>query len=454
MTRNRFRTLSLLGAETALVCACCALAVWLQCRADGGCHWWQMIFLLLVMQGSFYLFDLYDLPLIRQWELLPVRLAQACGVSALVFTVTLRLMPGLMPARGVTALSLLLLLPVMITWRLMARWVMTHPKLAERVLIIGTGRNAVELARETLERREAGYSIVGFAGDDPHLIGQSLINPSVLGLTAELESIVAQHQVERIVVALDDRRGRMPMEALLRLKLRGETVVEEASSFYEKLTGKLSLATLRPGWLIFGESESRWRRLARLLRRGADIIISLAGLALSAPLMLLVAMAIKLDSRGPVFYTQERLGLNSQRFRIIKFRSMTTDAERHGPVWAEHRDARITRTGRLIRKLRLDELPQFINVLRGEMSLVGPRPERPEFVAWLEREIPWYAQRHLIRPGLTGWAQVRYSYGASVDDAREKLRYDLYYLRNQSLLFDLVILLETARVVLFGRQAR
>jgi sugar transferase (PEP-CTERM system associated) len=255
------------------------------------------------------------------------------------------------------------------------------------------------------------------------------------------------------VVALSDRRGRLPLDLLLRLKVRDEIQVEESSRFFERLTGKISTDRLQPGQLVFAET-SRGMRLYRRLRRLFDIISSLIGMGFSSPLMILTAIAIRVESPGPVIYTQERVGLHGRKFRIFKFRSMRSDAEAHGPVWADENDQRVTRVGRIIRKLRVDETPQFFNILRGEMSLIGPRPERPEFVEKLEERIPYYSERHLVKPGLTGWAQVSYPYGASFEDAGEKHQYDLYYIKNQSPLLDAIILLETARVVLFGRFSR
>jgi exopolysaccharide biosynthesis polyprenyl glycosylphosphotransferase len=229
--------------------------------------------------------------------------------------------------------------------------------------------------------------------------------------------------------------------------------VDEADAFYERLTGKIGGERLRLGQLVFADA-SRRTRLYRRARRLLDVALSIIIGLLASPLMLLTALAIKLDSRGPVFYRQERVGLHNAVFRIVKFRSMRVDAEANGPVWAVQSDSRVTRVGRWIRKLRIDELPQLSNIIRGEMSLIGPRPERPVFIKQLERQIPYYSERHLVKPGLTGWAQVRYPYGASLEDAMEKHKYDLYYIKNQSPMLDLLILLETARIVLFGRFSR
>jgi sugar transferase (PEP-CTERM system associated) len=284
-------------------------------------------------------------------------------------------------------------------------------------------------------------------------VGRSLINPCVVGVTADIEQVVREYRPDRIVVALADRRGQLPIDPLLRMKLRDDVVIEEMASFYEKLTGRISTEMLRPSWLIFSEN-SRRMRVYRRVRVLLDVTLSLVGLILSLPVMALTAIAIKLDSVGPVFYVQERVGLHNRRFRIIKFRSMRTDAEAGGPVWAGEADPRVTRVGRVIRKLRIDELPQFINVIRGEMTFIGPRPERPEFVEWLEQVIPYYSQRNLVKPGLTGWAQVSYPYGASVEDAMQKLQFDLYYIKNQSPVLDAIIIFETVRIVLFGRGAR
>ena len=345
------------------------------------------------------------------------------------------------------------MLTLMSCWRVFVNWLLGHPGLAERVLILGTEQMAVNLARDVLERPEVGYRVIGFVGDDPALVGKSLINPSVIGLSANLEQIVHQYRPDRIVVAIADRRGHLPLDPLLRLKLEDAVAVEEMQSFHERLTGKISTDLLRPSWLIFSNG-SRRLRLYRQARRLADLVLASLGFVLSLPLMALTALAIKLDSRGPVLYTQERVGLHNEVFKIIKFRSMRTDAEKFGAVWATEHDPRVTRVGRLIRKLRIDELPQFVNVIRGDMNFVGPRPERPVFVEQLEREIPYYSQRHLVKPGLTDWAQIKYPYGASVEDAMEKLRYDLYYIKHMSIAFDLTIVIDTVKVIVCAKGAQ
>jgi sugar transferase (PEP-CTERM system associated) len=332
-------------------------------------------------------------------------------------------------------------------------WFLGHPGIGEKILIVGSGQQAVDVARELLNRPDAGFRIVGFVGTDSELLGKSLINPRVIGLTEQLGTIVKREGIDRIVVAMGERRGQLPTDRLLQLSLTGEVSIEEGASFYERVTGRVSLNMIRPSWLIFG-GRGRQARLTTIARNVVHWLVALLGLLLCLPVILVTAILVKLDSRGPVFYKQERVGKNGRTFVLVKFRSMKVDAEKSGPVWASKGDDRTTRVGRIIRKVRIDEIPQFWNILRGEMSFVGPRPERPHFVAQLAEEIPYYEQRHLIAPGLTGWAQIKYPYGASIEDARQKLQYDLFYIKNYSLLLDAVIMFETIKIILFGRGAQ
>lgn len=453
------RTFLLMLFEGALIYGCGLAAILLRFGADAGEVLTQRMGLLkllvamAVAQGAFYLFDLYDFSMIRRLSVLAIRLCQALGLAAMLLALLFYLLPHLMLGRGVFLTQLALMLTIMTGWRLVARWLLGHPRLAERVIILGTEQQAVDLAREVLNRRESGYEVVGFVGDDPALIGKSLINPCVIGTADDLEAVARRYNADRIVVALTDRRGHMPFDPLLNLKLRDDVAIEDWANFFERLTGKISTDRLQPSQLIFADNL-RWIRFYRRVRRVADIFTAVIGLVLTSPLMLLTALIIKLESAGPIFYSQERVGQHDQPFHIIKFRSMRTDAEKNGAVWASKDDPRVTRVGRIIRKLRIDELPQFINVLRGEMSIIGPRPERRQFVQQLSEVLPYYSQRHLVKPGITGWAQVCYPYGASVEDARMKHQYDLYYIKNQSPLLDAVILFETLRVVFFGRLGR
>jgi sugar transferase (PEP-CTERM system associated) len=292
-------------------------------------------------------------------------------------------------------------------------------------------------ARQMQAPHDFGYRVVGFIDDQPD----------------DILRIVRERDVDRIVVALSDRRGRLPIAELLHAKLSGIRV-EDATTTYERLTGKILIDDLKPSWLIFSNGFVL-SRSTRLWKRAADVAFASIGLVLGAPLMALTAIAVRLDSSGPILYAQERVGENGQLFTVYKFRSMRVDAEPAGtPMWAQEGDNRVTRVGRFIRATRLDELPQLWNVLTGAMSFVGPRPERPYFVDQLAREIPYYQQRHSVKPGLTGWAQIKYQYGSTVEDAVEKLRYDLYYIKHVSFALDLSIMFDTVKVIMFGKGAK
>src|SRR5262245_4406472 len=459
MSKNITRPLALLIFEGALIYSCGVAAIYIRfgveaSEALGAQRGWQKTLLVTALiLASFYLFDLYDLCLIRRRAVLLLRLAQALGIGGIALALIFYAWPQMMLGRGVFLLAMSLTLTLMAGWRYLAGWLLGHPRLAERVLILGAEKDAVALAREVLSRREAGYDVIGFVGDDPAQVGRSLINPCVVGVMTDLEEVVSRYRADRIVIAMPDRRGRLPLDLLLKLKVRDGVALEEADAFYAKLTGKIGAERLRLGQLVFADG-SRLIGFYKRARRLLDVALAIIIGALASPLMLLTALAIKLDSYGPIFYRQKRVGIHNTTFRIIKFRSMRVDAEANGPVWAGEADERVTRVGRLIRKLRIDELPQLFNIIYGEMSLIGPRPERPVFVKQLEQRIPYYSERHLVKPGLTGWAQVRYPYGASFEDALEKHQYDLYYIKNQSPMLDALILLETVRIVLFGRFSR
>ena len=400
--------------------------------------------------ASFYLFDLYDFVVMFDRRELVLRMLQALGLAWIALAITFYALPQTMIGRGVSLISLPLALLMMMGWRLTIHWVLGHPELGERILIVGSGPFAVEIARETLGRPDAGFRVVGFVDSDPQLVGKSLINPKVIGLTSELASLVKNQSIDRLVVAIGDRRGQFPTHELLRLSLSGDVSIEESASFYERLTGRVLLDMIRPSWLIFS-SRGRRARLNEFGRAVMNRTVALIGALLSLPIAIITALLVKLDSRGPVLYKQERVGKNGRTFTLMKFRSMRVDAEKDGPVWAKTDDERMTRFGRIIRKIRIDEIPQFWNILRGDMNFIGPRPERPHFVAQLAEEILYYEQRHLVAPGLTGWAQIKYPYGASIEDAKKKLEYDLYYIKNQSLSLDAAIMFETIKTILFGR---
>jgi sugar transferase (PEP-CTERM system associated) len=400
--------------------------------------------------SSFYLFDLYDFVVMHDRAELVLRLLQALGLAWVALALLFYAVPQVMVGRGVSFVSLPLALLLMVGWRIAIHWVLGHPEWGERILIVGSGAFAIEIARETLGRPDARFRVIGFVDNDPALVGKSLINPKVIGLTSELGALVKRENVDRIVVAIGDRRGQFPTQELLRLSLSGDVSIEESAAFYERLTGRVLLDMIRPSWLIFS-SRGRRARFNEIACVTIHRAVALMGAILSLPIAIVTALLIKIDSRGPILYKQERVGKNGRPFTLMKFRSMRTDAEKNGPVWASNGDDRTTRVGRVIRKIRVDEIPQFWNILRGDMNFVGPRPERPHFVSQLAQEIPYYEQRHLIAPGLTGWAQIKYPYGASIEDAKQKLQYDLYYIKNQSLALDATILFETIKTILFGR---
>lgn len=460
MTGHKFRVIGLLIAEALLIYGGIVLAVYfrvglvgMEFELDSKNGWEKAGLATLICVVLLYLYDLYDFHVVNNRREMILRIIQALGIAWAILAFLFYLVPPLLIGRGVALLAMPLILVFLIFWRLVIHWLAGHPDLGEKVLIVGSGDVAIDTARAVLTRRDAGFRVVGFATDEPDLVGKSLINPKVIGLVDDLEEIIKRENIDRIVIAIGDRRGKFPTRQLLKMSLSGNVAIEECASFYERLTGQVHLDFLRPSWLIF-EGRGRDTRLKMILRGTVHRALAFTGLILSAPIMLITALLIKLESPGPIFYSQERVGKNGKPFKVHKFRSMRTDAEKDGPVWAKSNDDRVTRVGKIIRQIRVDELPQFWNIIRGEMSFVGPRPERPHFVAQLAKEITFYEQRHLTAPGLTGWAQVKYPYGASVEDAKQKLQYDLYYIKNQSLALDFLIVFETVKTVLFGRGAR
>ncbi|MBS0392172.1 MAG: TIGR03013 family PEP-CTERM/XrtA system glycosyltransferase [Comamonadaceae bacterium] len=351
-----------------------------------------------------------------------------------------------------TLLALLLIVGGMLIMRLLGNEILPASYARQRVLVYGTGVRA-SIVGKSLQENDPGIELIGyFRGlqeKEPAISGLNVVSP---GKT--LTEVVREQNVNEIVVALSERRGgSMPMRELLDCKLQGIHVIDLATHF-EQLLGQVHLEAVSAGWLIFGDGFKQGF-VRSLVKRLLDVVGSAVLLLLAAPIMLLTAILIFIESGRPIFYRQERVGLNGGVFNVIKFRSMRQDAEKDGtPRWAGAGDTRVTRVGKIIRKMRIDELPQLFCVLKGDMSLVGPRPERPYFVERLTQDIPYYALRHGIKPGLTGWAQVRYHYGASIKDAEQKLQYDLYYVKNHSWLLDLIILFETVGVVLTGKGAQ
>jgi sugar transferase (PEP-CTERM system associated) len=406
--------------------------------------------IMLVLMTSFGLYNMD-----WRWGIksLLMRIGLAFGLGLMVMGQLFYFIPPLSLGRGVFLIGFGVSLAGVILARLgYLQWANLHA-LKSRVLVLGTGSRAARV-EDVLARRgpSCGIQVVGYlpAGSTHHFIPHERI----LQVDTPLSELVDRFQVNEILLAVRDRRGGgLPIAQLLDCKLRGIRVTE-LSTFFERESGHLQLDSMNASWMILGEGFHQGM-MRDTIKRVFDLVVSLLLLTATAPIMLLTALAIKMESHGPVFYRQERVGQHGRPFSIFKFRSMRADAEKDGrPQWAKKNDDRITLVGRAIRRTRIDELPQIFNVFMGEMSFVGPRPERPYFVADLNRQIPYYGVRHLVKPGITGWAQVRYPYGASVEDALEKLQYDLYYVKNHSLFLDLMILTQTVQVVLWGKGAR
>jgi sugar transferase (PEP-CTERM system associated) len=455
MQRVTWRGLTLIGFETVLILGAVLLGAYLRLGhsafKDGGTSLVLKGLLIAgICQLCLYYGDLYDSRVGRDRRELYVRTLRSLGATSLILAGVYFWLPSLIIGRGVFVITATLVIVLVVGWRMSFDWFAAQVGPQERLLLVGTNPAAVRLARELYERKDLGVEIVGFVDPDPARVGQPVINPGVVGVIEDIPTIVAQRSVDRVVVSLSDARGQLPMDALLNMKLQG-VAFDHLASVYEEYTGKIAVENLRPSWLIFS-SGFRKRRTLKAMKRALDLVAAAIGLVLAAPLMLAVAAMVRLVSRGPSLYRQQRVGENGHVFTLYKFRSMRTDAEANtGPVWARDEDDRIIPGGRFLRRTRLDELPQLWNVLRGNMSLVGPRPERPEFVQELTHAIPFYGQRHVVKPGLTGWAQVRYSYGASVGDAMEKLQYDLFYIKNLSIALDLFIIFLTVKTVLLRR---
>jgi sugar transferase (PEP-CTERM system associated) len=411
----------------------------------------KALFIAGVCQICFYFGDLYNLRVVSDRREMFIRIVQGLGVTSLVLGVLYFWFPEMVIGRGVFLIAAALVVVFVIGWRVAWDWLARAVGPRERLLIIGTNPAAITLARELFNRRELGVEITGFISDSAETpVGTPMVNPGVIGSIEDIPELVRTRGVDRVVVSLADARGRLPMDKLLDMKLAGVTF-DHLASVYEEYTGKIAVENLRPSWLIFS-AGFRKSVLVTASKRSLDCVVASFGFLLALPLMLLTALGIKLTSPGPLLYHQIRVGQNGKLFTIHKFRSMRVDAEKHtGAVWAQKNDSRITPVGSFMRKTRLDELPQLWNVIKGDMSLVGPRPERPEFVEELTKQIPFYGQRHAVKPGLTGWAQVSYTYGASVEDALEKLQYDLFYIKHLNLPLDLFIIFKTAKTVVLRR---
>lgn len=420
----------------------------------------KIVFVSVAFLTCMYYFDLYDSAIVSNRREALVRLIQVLGVAYIALGLLYYLYPPVRLGRGIFHLGFLFVGLLLLLWRRLFSVINNTQRLAERVVILGEGSLADSLVREIEMRPELGIRVACRA--QMHEIENRRANqeidalPSVLSKTSFCEDLTIGRPIrgiDRIVVAMEERRGKLPVDLLLSLKNRG-VQVQDGNDVYESITGKVPIESIRLSWLLFSpSSHASW--LFLISARLASVVISIVGLLLSLPLLPFIILAIRLDSPGPILYWQNRVGRDDEVFRCYKFRTMRSDAEADtGPTWAEDDDPRVTSVGRFLRKTRIDEIPQLLNVLIGDMNLVGPRPERPEFVAALNEKIPYYHLRHSVRPGITGWAQILYKYGSSIEDAKEKLRYDLYYIKNSSVGLDLLIVLNTLKIVLVGRGAR
>ncbi len=427
---------------------------------------YRLLVVPVVLQITFYYSDLHNFRVARPFPWTLARVAQAMLVGFLALSIIYYLVPVLFLGRGVMVLSLLTITPMVVMWRAIYGWALSKRLLSTRVLMIGSGDLADAIFEELVGRSDNYYQVVCLVDiTDPDQDKQDgravnlmeiwgyLLRAEVRRDADELSGLVRFFDVDLIVVAANNQESRLPIDAMLECRMLGIPFVS-GEDFFESFANRLLANNIRPLWLIYSPGF-RTSGLRSFTKRAMDLGLSVVGLVLSLPLALAVAAAIKLDSRGPVLYTQERVGQGGSRFNIVKFRSMVTDAEAEtGPVWAQENDPRVTRVGRFIRRTRLDEIPQMWTVLKGDMSFVGPRPERPHFVEELSRHLPYYNERHNVKPGITGWAQVCYPYGSSLAASLEKLNYDLYYIKHSSLSLDLMIIIRTLKILIFGGGGR
>jgi sugar transferase (PEP-CTERM system associated) len=425
------------------VLAADASGMWVGAGATGP----KLLLVAALVTLALYLGDLYNMRLGLGRREMIARLLICQGAAGIAIAAVGFALPSLRLGRFAFFTIVMAATLGLAAWR--AAWLSAHESMELRVLVVGAGPVARSIA-ELVPTSSRPFTIIGFLDDSLEAVDSLPEGYELLAKTNDLTAIVEETHPDLVVVAQIERRGQFPAKALLDCRLQG-IQVEDWPTFYEKATGKILVTSLRPSWLIFADGFVKTRR-TEVVKRFLDMSLAFIGLVLALPIMAAVAIAIKLESQGAVLFRQPRLGQSGSVFILNKFRSMRQNAEKDtGPVWARNSDPRVTRIGAFLRKTRLDELPQLFNVLVGHMSFIGPRPERPEFVYDLQNVIPFYMERLSVKPGITGWAQVRYPYGASVDDALQKLQYDLYYIKNLSLFLDLLILLNTVQVVLFAR---
>ena len=411
----------------------------------------QMLSFAVSLEVAMMAVGVYGADSLQSIRVATARLLIAVSLGTIFLSVIFFLVPAVTFWRSNLLYAMCAAMVALFTLRVLLGKTLGGQVFKRRIVVLGAGARAERL-KQLARKPGSGFVVVGYVAmsEQGRTIREAISRDAIYNLADHVVLLNASE----VVLALEERRNALPLKDLLRIKTTG-VHVNEISTFLERETGRVDLQSVNPSWLIFSDGFSSGRMFSSIFKRIFDIAASLVLLALTLPVILLGAIAVKLESRGPAFYRQRRVGLYGQGFDIIKLRSMRQDAEVAGQaVWAEKDDPRITRVGRVIRKVRIDELPQCWSVLKGEMSFVGPRPERPQFVEDLEQQIPYYAERHMVKPGITGWAQINYPYGASTEDSRQKLEYDLYYAKNYSPFLDILILLQTIRVVLFPEGAR
>lgn len=413
-------------------------------------RFWQLAGFAGIMLSAMVAVGVYGADALRSMRFATARLLVAVSLGIIGLAFVDFLFGGHNFWRSVLVYAMASSIILLVVNRVITGGILGASAFRRRVLVLGAGNRAARL-RKLSDRPESGFVIVGYVAmtESKPVIGEAIRRNVIENLTRHVENL----NVSEVVLALEERRNSLPLTDLLRIKTTG-VHVNDFSSFIERETGRVDLDTVNPSWLIFSDGFSSGRAISSAVKRLFDIAASSILLVLSAPIIALFALLVKFDSKGPAFYRQQRVGLFGQNFEVIKLRSMGTDAEAGGAQFAQENDPRVTRIGRFMREVRIDELPQTWSVLKGEMSFVGPRPERPQFVDELEQHLPFYAERHMVKPGITGWAQINYPYGASLDDSRQKLEYDLYYAKNYTPFLDLLILLQTLRVVLWSEGSR
>ena len=415
----------------------------------------KTLLITFVIQACLYYADLYSIDSIFRIKDICLKLLHSLGIAVILLSLIYFLLPQLVIRVDIFMLSLLVLYVFILAWRLAYNEVLKKGLFNKQIIIIGADGLAQQIINEVNVRKDCGYNIACIVLEKYH---KGTIYDARSPIIRKnkyhgLNDLAKKMKIESIVVAIKEKRNNFPVTELLKCRIDGIEIID-GISFYEMLKGKLDVTHLYPAWLIFSDGFKKSRTVL-ILKRMTDLLVSITMVLLLFPLFIIIFFLIKFDSNGPVFYLQERVGKNKKPYRLIKFRSMRNNAEEEsGPVWAENNDCRITRVGKIIRAMRIDEFPQVWNVLKGEMSFVGPRPERMVFVKELEKIIPYYNERFSIKPGITGWAQVNYEYGASTEDAIEKLNYDLFYIKNMSIFMDLMIIFKTVKTVIFRQGAR